>query len=225
MAGLTGLRKAPAVRVLVAVFAGAKGQARQSRLSSRAGGMTFLAGHLCMQPGQGVARFRVVKTRCRFPVREIVALRTVRPQPAGVRIFMAGDTILRSAQVSAGQVLDLDQWPIRGADVRWGVALLAGHSGVLALEGVAGLAVVKRGSRRVPANQVEIHTIVVRMAARTLLAIGRILDQGRMQSTFLPKSLRDFVVAIQALQVRGHDAQGVAARTLGDAIQRLMGSR
>lgn len=57
--------------------------------------VTFFAGHLDMQSGQGIPRFRVIKLLGRFPVREIVATLAVIAELALVRIFVAGHAILR----------------------------------------------------------------------------------------------------------------------------------
>ena len=57
--------------------------------------VAFFTGHLDMQAGQGIPRFRVIKLLGRFPVGEIMATLAFIAKLAFVRILVAGQAILR----------------------------------------------------------------------------------------------------------------------------------
>lgn len=144
MTRFAGLRKRTVVRIPVAVAAFRKRDARESRLTAWSGRrVAFLAGYLRMKPRQRVARFVVIEFLRRFPIHEIVALEAILAQLPLVRIVVAGNAILYQSKERAVQILRFDLRPLRFADARSCVALVAIHLGVFALQGVARLTVIE----------------------------------------------------------------------------------
>src|SRR6185312_11386360 len=94
VARLAGAGKSAAVRVAVAVGAGAERKPHVLRLAVCARQVALLAGHLLMQAGKRIARAAVIKAaqrpRKNLPVIEPVALLAVLSQTALVLVFMAG---------------------------------------------------------------------------------------------------------------------------------------
>ena len=105
--------------------------------------MTLLAGHFCVQAGEGIPRFGMVEVFGGFPVFRVVALGTFIAQLALMRIGVTGLAKRGKPEIRFGQILILDQGAIRGRHVRRRVAILAGQGGVLAFQGVAGEAMIK----------------------------------------------------------------------------------
>jgi hypothetical protein len=70
---------------------------------------------------------------------------------------------------------------------------------MFSLERITRLIVIKRFAvRGVPANHVEIHSIVIGMALRTLLARRVRPNEGGMQAELVGNAVTDFRVAFDA---------------------------
>jgi len=96
VASFAGLCKCAAVRIGVAIGALRERNAGESRLAARRrGSMAFRTGNLSVQAGEWVMGFRMIEIRRRFPIYEIMALQTVRPQVTVMDVFMAGNAILQ----------------------------------------------------------------------------------------------------------------------------------
>lgn len=164
----------------------------------------------------------MIKPRGCLPVGEVVALGAIRAQPAAVRILVAGNTILGEAQPGAGQILDFDLRLLRGENIRWRVALGAIDLRVLSFQNISCLAMVKGIDRPIPVDQIEVWTVMLRVALGAFLAVGRVFHQGSVQSAMVPQSLCNLHVAFHAFQFPGPDPQHMAARALRRSAQGLM---
>jgi hypothetical protein len=144
MAGLARLRESSMMWIAVAVAALRERHARESRFTARScRRMAFLTSHLRVKPSQRVSRFVVIELLRRFPIHEIVALEAILAQLPFVRIVVAGNAIPHQSKERAVQILRFDLRPLRFADVRSCVALVAIHLSVFALQGVARLTVIE----------------------------------------------------------------------------------
>lgn len=103
----------------------------------------------------------------RLPIREVVALRTVRAQAALVLIRMAVRARLGDAQESAIQIR-LDPHTLKRRDFQRGVALVAAQARVPPFERITGLLVIE--DLDVPLDQREVLAVMFRMAADAFLA-------------------------------------------------------
>lgn len=92
---------------------------RVSRGIVRSQCMTFLARDLSMQAGQRVAGFRMIELSNvdRFPIREVVALGTIRAEAAFVLVRVAGSTGLRKPEERSVQI-HLDSHPLQRRNFR-----------------------------------------------------------------------------------------------------------
>ena len=80
----------------------------------------------------------------------------------------------RKSKVGLGEIFSFDC----GCDVVWSMALHAGESGVLPLERISGLAVIK--FLRLPFDEREIQTVVLGVTASAFLAGTNFEVVGRM---------------------------------------------
>jgi hypothetical protein len=229
VARLAALRKAPVVRVLVAIGALVERNTRVLRLAVSSIHVALGALHLSVQSGQRKARLGVIKLGLtgladidRFPVDEIVTLLASLPQAAFVLIFMAGNAAGREAEVGPGRILDLDGRAFLRRDVRRFVALIARQASVLAFEQVSRVFVIEGVD--VPLNQREVFPVVLGVAAGAFLAgAGRDIIGG-VQAFASRKAGRDFGVTVQTLQ-RRLPAELVATGAVGGSVQRLVRPR
>ena len=175
-----------------------------------------------VRPGQGKLGFRMVKSRCILPTVERVTLQAIPPQLAAVLILVAGKAVPRQAEEGAVQVPDLDGPPLDVRNVLGLVALLAHQAGVLALQWISRLLVIKSFQRRFPMDQREILTVVFRVTADAVPAGGRQTDHGGVKSSPRRKSLGDLRMALQAPENSRAGSESVAGRALERAAERLV---
>jgi len=96
------------VRIAVTGVASIKFESDVLRFSIRSRQVTFLAGHLRVQPSQRIARARVVKMlrphRDGFPVIKVVTLQAILSQAPVVFVLVTRYTITRQAEESVSQI-------------------------------------------------------------------------------------------------------------------------
>jgi len=155
-----------------------------------------------------------------FPVLDVVAFGALVAELSFVRIVVAGGAIWGEAEVGFRQVVILDEGFFRWRHVCGRVAFFAGDIGVLALQRVAGEAVIKFCRRRFPVDDVEIFAVVFEVAANAILASGIIHPKLEMVAVFGGEGLGDFLVAIETLEGRSAAAELVTGIALGGAAQR-----
>src|SRR5579864_1052739 len=227
--GLAAAGEGAMVRIGVAGTAGAERQAHILRLAVRSRQVAFLAGHLLMQPGQGIARPAMIELGQgngeALPAIEAVALLAVLPQPALVLVHMASHAGARHSQIRAVQVLDGNGRALGGRDMRRGVAARARQARVLAFQGVAGFAVVEGAGRRVPADKREILAVVFGVATGAFLLAGADGPKRGVQAALGRYPAGNIGVALQAFEAGRARRQLVAADTLRGAAQRLVRPR
>jgi|SRR5579863_1815821 len=170
VAGLAALREAAMVRIPVAIRAQVEGDADILRFAVGSVHVALRALHLDVQAGQRIPRPRVVEflNLDGFPVFEIVTLLARRTEPALMRVFMTGGAGRRKTEVGAGEVFDLNGGALRRRNPRRIVTLVAGHTGMLAFEKIAGFLVIE--SFDIPLDKREIFPVVLGMAPRAFLA-------------------------------------------------------
>jgi hypothetical protein len=110
MACLAALGKASAMRIRVTIRTLAESDAPVARPVVRPGRVTFLAGNLCVQAGQGVVRPRVIELAHadRFPIVITVALKTILAQLPLVRVLVARNAVSGKAKECLIQIGDFD---------------------------------------------------------------------------------------------------------------------
>ena len=202
VAALTGGDEGAAVRIGVARGAFVEGHAGELHhfFRSAARQVTFLAGHMFMAPGERIARLRVVEARERFPAVHVVAALAIAPELAAVRIGMADEAIARQSEEGARQQLLSDEAPLGFGDVLRRMTFLAVQPGVLSLQRVAGLGVVKPFGRGIPLDEIEIFAVVFGVAGNAGFAGGALREQRRMQAAIFLETIGNERVAVQALE-------------------------
>src|SRR3979490_757037 len=112
-----------------------------------------------------------------------MATRAVRTHLATMLIRVAAYAIAREPQFRPVQIFALDAHTPARRNVLGLVTFLAGHSRMFSFERITRLIVIKRFAvRGIPANHVEIHSIVIGMALRTLLARRVRPSEGGVQA-------------------------------------------
>jgi len=185
--------------------------------------VALFARNFYVQAGERITRLGVVEILSRFPVFHVVALGAFVAKLPFVRIAVAGSAIRGLAEKGFAQVLHLDEFAIRGKHVCGRVALFANEIGVLAFEFVAREFVVKFLQRRLPANQVEIFAVVFQVAAHAVFSIGIAHLHFKVVSVLRGKILRNFLVAIDALERGRASSEGMAGSALRSAAERRVG--
>ena len=105
------------------------------------------------------------------------------------------------------------------------MAAVARQSRVLALQYVAGLAVVKGSQRGVPANERKVFPVVLGVATGALLLTGTDGTKGGVQSAFGGYTGGNVGMALHALEAGRPGRQLVATGALGGTTQRLVRPR
>jgi hypothetical protein len=185
------------MRITVTIRTFVEGNSCVSRLPARRRWcVAFRARHLRMQPRERVPGLRMVKLGRRFPVHEIVTLQAVLPQLAVVNVFVATDAILRLSEERAAQIFHFDKRARIRLNTRRHVALAAVNPSMFSLKDIARLRVIEAFEGRYPVDQGEIFAVVFGVALRAVCFVCK----ARMQSAILGQLLRDFSVALLALQ-------------------------
>lgn len=140
-----------------------------------------------------------------------------------MRILVTSAAGGRKSKVSTGEIFSFDRRTLCGCDVIWDMALRAGESGVLALERISGLAVIK--FLRLPFDEREIQTVVLRVTASAFFTRTTLEVVRRMQATLGNYSRGDFVMAVQAAKCGFATAELVAGGALSGGVETPMRSR
>lgn len=133
-----------------------------------------------------------------------------------VEIFVTGKTASRESQKTLVQVFVANQLAQRGLDEGGVVTLLALQAGMFAFQRISGFTVVELLSRGFPANELEVFSVVFRMAADAIFVRAIRADHRSVEALLRGKALLDFSMAIQAFQCASR-AQLVAGGALGQA--------
>ena len=218
--------EAALVRIGVAVVALAERQALVTRGASSIRRVALLAFHLHMQASQRIARLGVIELAGSvFPVDKVVALDAIRSQPPFVKIFVTRRAGLRDSQEALAQIFRLDVGALGGRNPLRQVTLVAGQPRVLALQHVAGLAVIELVRTRVPLDQRKICAVVIRVTLHAFLAGARGNVIRAVQTLFCCHPRPDVGVATDALEYRLTAADLMTIRAVRQAIQKLVRSR
>jgi len=108
----------------------------------------------------------------RLPVFKVVAMRTVRRQPAFMFVLMARDAGLGKPEKGLVQVFGPNCSSLRCRNLVGRVAAIAGEPCVLSFQGIAGLFVVECFG--VPLDQRKIFAVMFGVATCTILAGARL---------------------------------------------------
>jgi len=216
MAGLTEFLELTFMRIEVAARAGGEFHVVVAwRAAGRIGLVTLFAGDFHVQAGEWITCFCVIEVLGGFPILNVVALHALSAELPFVRIVVARGAIGRKAEVGFGEVVILDEGFFCGDHVRGGVAFFTGDVGVLALQRIAGEAVIEFCRWRFPVDDIEIFSVVFEVAANAILA-GRIVHlELEVVAVFGGEGLGNFLMAIEALEGGSAGAElmaGIALR-------------
>lgn len=201
VAFLAALFEATAVRIDMAVAAVGELHVLEPRRPARHVRLVaFLAGNLNVHAGQRITRFGVIELLRILPVIHVVAAGAILAKLALVNIFVTTDAVGGQSQVGLGGILTLEQREYVRTYVRGNVTLFAGNAGVLPFQGISGQAVIELFHWSLPVNQREVGSVMLEMAAHTILAVGIFHLQLRVISPLLREQLGDLLVAIQTFE-------------------------
>src|SRR5208337_5367993 len=127
--------------------------------------VALFAGHFDVQSSQRISRLGVVELLRRLPALHVMALRALVAQLSRMRVGVARRARGRLAKERLRRVLVLDERSQRGNHVRRGMALFAGHAGVLSIQFIPRQSVVEFLLRWLPADQLEALAIVFQVAS------------------------------------------------------------
>src|SRR5262249_26454553 len=151
-------------------------------------------------------------------------LQAVLPQPAFVDVLVTSDACGGNAEVRAGQILILDVRFFRRSNAVRRMAFVAGRANVLSFQRPSRLLVIE--IIYVPfdvgdldeLDQLEVHPVMVRVAADASLAGSRLQAIAAMQAALGRHAGGDFGVAFQALELRLSTAELVAVSAMRRAV-------
>ena len=129
-------------------------------------GVTFQATHIEVRASQRKTRLRMVKFPRDFPVRGVMAPHAICTQPPLVLVFVASRTRARQAKKCPVEIARRECRPLGRGNPRAIVALGTLYPGVLPVEFESRLRVIE--GFRVPANDLEVFSVVFRMAANAV---------------------------------------------------------
>ncbi len=184
--------------------------------------VALLAGDLNVKSRQRIAGLGVIEQLCGFPVRKIMTSQTIVSELAFVHILVARYAILRQPEKRLRKILHLEERAFLGNHVSRHVAFLAREASMLSFQVVASQAMIKLFLQRLPVDQIEVFAVMLQMAADTVLAIGVFHMDLVMIAMLGRQPLRDFFVALQALEGGRAGPELVAACALGRSRQRLV---
>lgn len=173
MAFLAALLEAAAMWVQVAVAADRELHVFESRRAAkRVRLVALLTGNLCVQSGQRIARFGMIELLRVLPIVHVVTACAILPELPFVNVFVTALALRRQTQVSLGKIGPLDQRAQVRGDMRGRVALLTSNGGVLSFQGVTCEAMIELLRWMLPVNELEIHPVVLEVAAYAVFAVG-----------------------------------------------------
>ena len=226
MAFLAALFEGAMVRIEVAIAAVRELHVFESRRAARRVRLVaLLAGNLCVQSGQRIARFGMVELLRVLPIVHVVTACAILPELPFVNVFVTALALRRQTQVSLGKIGPLDQRAEVRGDMGGRVALLTSNCGVLSFQGVTCEAMIELLRWMLPVNELEIHPVVLEVAAYAIFAVGVFHLELRVIAPLFRQQLRDFLVAVQTFEGGRAGTEFVAARTLRRSAQRLVRCR
>jgi hypothetical protein len=123
-----------------------------------------------MRSGKRIFCLGMAEERRRLPCLYGVAVRAILAELTAVLILVAAYAFLSKSKIGLLEVFHEDSAARSGRNIFWFMTLLAGYSSMLPCQGEAGLAVVHDLTAWLPMNELKIGAVVLRMAARTILA-------------------------------------------------------
>ena len=163
--------------------------------------MALLALYLGMQSGERETCPGVIELPGGiFPVRAVVALRAIGAQAAVVSVLVAGGAGRAQSQKGPAQIVDLDRGPLGARNIPGSVTEITADSGVFALQYIASLLVVE--ILRIKLDQLEVGSVVFRVAARAFLARSRLHSISGVQPLAGSQTFCDLGMAVQTLEDR-----------------------
>ena len=159
--------------------------------------------HLNMQAGQGVARLGVIEILVSLgvlPVVYVVTVLTLGSKPSFVVVLMTGNAFGRRAEKRASGILPFQEAADLREHVRRRMALLTFDTGMFALQGITGQAMIELFFRGLPVNKREILAVMVQMAANALFAVGILHLKPRMVPAVFRKQTRDFLMTLETFE-------------------------
>jgi len=194
-----------------------------NRAAGRIRLVAFLARNLDVLASQEKARLGVIKLFGGLPIGEVVALQAVVTELALVRIFVAGDAILRKPKEGLGEILHFDESALVSHHIHRRVASFASDAGVFSFEDVAGKPVIELFLRALPMDKSKVLAVVLEMAADAVFPIGIVHLNLKVVAVLRGQPPGDFLVAIETLESGSAGTKYVAACALRSAAQRLVG--
>jgi hypothetical protein len=185
--------------------------------------VAFFACNGNVQTRERVTRLGMIELLGSFPICGVMAARAILAQLSFVIVHMARHACLRQSQVGLAEIFVLDKCTFGRCDVRRGVALLAVHLGVFAIQWIPGEFVVKLFDRNIPVNQMKVNSVVLKVAVHTIFALRILHLQSGMKTMFFRKRLGNFLMAIQALESRGFGSKLMAGSALRCTRKALVG--
>jgi len=215
MAGFARSLKRTFVRIGVAIDASAElDTSKLHGLVGARGDVALLAGDLDVHSGQRVLGLGVVELLGLLPVGYIVAAHAVGPELPSMDVFVARRAILRKPQKRTGKIFLSNQLALRRDHMCRRVALFARYRFVFFDERVAGLAMIELLERRLPVDQREILAVMLEVATDAIPAVGIFHTELGVVPLARRQTVRNFLMAIEALERRRAGSELVATIAL-----------
>jgi hypothetical protein len=151
-----------------------------------------------------------------------VAGRAILPDLAAVLILMAARALARESKIGSVEVFYEDPATRYGRNIFRFVALLAGYSSMLSHQSEAGLAMVYGLSAWLPMNELKISAVVLRMAARAIVAGSIRVHPHGVHAAPLRHAFAYLRVTFKTFQLRSATTQVVALGAVCGTGKRLM---
>lgn len=173
MAFLAALFEGAVVRIEVTIAAVREVHVFESRRTARRVRLVALfAGNLCMKSGQRIARFGMIELLRVLPIVHIMTACAILPELPFVNVLVTALALRRQTQVGLGKIGPRDQRAQLRGNMCGRVALLTSNCGVLSFQGVACETMVELPLWMLPVNELEIHTVMLQVAAYAVFAVG-----------------------------------------------------
>jgi hypothetical protein len=137
------------------------------------------------------------------------------PKLGSMLVLMTRQALLGQTQKSSISILELKSAQFFLRYKLFSMALLAGKAGVLPLQRIAALSVIKRVASSWPDNDIERPLHVFGMAPHTVSLRSGPADHMRVVSALLRQALLNFIVAIQTFELGTSAAQTVTSSASG----------
>lgn len=185
------------------------------------GAMTFLAGYIRVQAGEGEAGAEMIKSLGGFPRVLVVAAQALGAQLAGVGVLVAAEAFLAQTEKGFVKILDLDFAARGGRDVSSVMTLLTRELGVLSFQREScGSTMLKFLAIQFGEN--ELLSVVLHVAISAIGLIRRgIVDLGVVTGVLL-HPVPDFGMAVETLKAACGQPEIMASRALGGSLEGLM---